>query len=840
MSGDLGHFLLLLAFVSIGLAGCGFAWHSNYKSAKWWKYACTMYAIHATALLGAISLLVYLLVSDNFAYHYPWRHSMSSLPLSYKVASFWEGQEGSFLLWMLWQLALGVWLIRSSSRIRSETLSVVCLVQFCISSMLLGVVVSSWKIGSSPFLLLREAISAPIFTDNPNFVPIDGTGLSPLLQNYWMVIHPPVLFMGFALVVVPFAKAVAGLWKKDVDTALREAKAWVMAAMMVLGIGIILGAVWAYETLNFGGYWNWDPVENAVYVPWLALIAALHMLILYTRKGVAARGCLYSIFASFWLVLYATFLIRSGILGSTSVHAFTNEGLSEQLLGFIGLIVALSLGMLYLRRRLIPRQKFSYSVKRTEIYLAIGVACLTLMAFQVLLPTSLPVWNAVLSFLGWEANLAPPADAIAFYSDRQLYFAVGILLLSGVGQLIYWRRVANKAAILRLLMTPLTAALLVAALVLVFIYGGATSYRFDELRQLSWVLLLTAGLYALFANGHILFVLLRRQPTQCAGALAHTGFALMVLGVLFSSGYERILSTNHTGLVWHKDFPDEVNVDNILLFQHQLRQMEGYTLHYKGRRKRVKGVPGYVAEAQLEPLSDPHLVRAKTDLSSSSSIHIRKGDTLALEEDRKVYFEILYQPDQGKPTYIYPSAQQNIEDESILYRPYILRTAIRDIYAHVRTYSLPKDAKWSKPQKIEVAPKEQFFANDYVARVVNISRIEQMKEVSLDTGDIAIRAQIEVLGPDQPYYLQPVLVIRENDVGLIADESPDLGLRAMITGIYPERDHIEIELRSSQLQWIILEIVEKPLINLLWGGSCVMMIGIGVGLVQYLRLKKKV
>ena len=214
MLGDLGHFLLLLSFVSIGLAGWGFVWHSKHKKVRWWYYGCTMYTLHATALLGAIGLLVYLLVSDSFIYHYPWRHSMLSLPLSYKIASFWEGQEGSFLLWMLWQLIIGVWLIRSRSQLRSETLSVVCLVQFCISSMLLGVVVGSWKIGSSPFLLLREAISAPIFTSSPNFVPRDGTGLSPLLQNYWMVIHPPVLFMGFALVAVPFAKAVAGLMEK--------------------------------------------------------------------------------------------------------------------------------------------------------------------------------------------------------------------------------------------------------------------------------------------------------------------------------------------------------------------------------------------------------------------------------------------------------------------------------------------------------------------------------------------------------------------------------------------------------------------------------------------------
>ena len=838
MFGDLGHFLLLLAFVSIGLSGCGFALHSRYKTRLWWRYGCATYALHAAALLGAIALLLHLLISDSFAYHYPWRHSMASLPLSYKIAALWEGQEGSFLLWMFWQLIFGTWLIRSRSRLRSESLVAICLVQLCIGSMLLGVVVGGWKIGSSPFLLLREAISVPVFASDPEFVPTDGTGLSPLLQNYWMVIHPPILFMGFALVALPFAKALAGLWKKDIDTALREAKAWVMAAVLVLGVGVTLGAVWAYETLNFGGYWNWDPVENAVYVPWLVLVASLHMLILYTRRGVAARGSLYSIFAAFWLVLYATFLIRSGILGNTSVHAFTDAGLSGQLIAFICLIVALSLGTLYLRRKILPTQKFNYSVKRIEIYLAVGVACLSLMAFQVLLPTSLPVWNAVLTSVGFESNLAPPADAVAFYSNAQLYFAVALLLLSGAGQLVYWQRAANKAALLRLLMTPLTVSLLVSALALLLIYeSNTTTYKLSEPRQLSWIFLLSAGVYALVANGYTLLVLLRRQPTRSAGALTHTGFALMILGILFSSAYERILSTNHTGLIWHKDFPEEVNTNDILLFQHQLRQMKGYSLHYKGTRRRIKGMGGYVAEAKIEPLSDPKLVRAKVDFSAPSSARVRKGDTLELEDAEKIYFEILYQPEQGSPTYIYPSAQKSSEDESILYAPYILRQALGDIYTHVRTYSLPEQTEWSKPQTIEVAPDEQFFANDYVARVLSLRRLSKIEGVPLDTGDIALGAKIEVLGPEHPYYLRPVFVIRDKEVGLIPDESPDLGLRVSLTGVHPERNRIELQLHSSQAPWIILEIVKKPLINLLWGGGFIMMIGIVVGLLQYIRPK---
>ena len=169
-------------------------------------------------------------------------------------------------------------------------MAVMTFTQFCLTTLILGVVIFDFKIGSSPFLLLRDVVQDAVFVVNPEFVPEDGNGLNPLLQNYWMVIHPPTLFLGFASTVVPFAYAIAGLWMGKFKEWIRPALPWAQFAAMILGIGILMGAYWAYETLNFGGYWNWDPVENAIYIPWLTLIAGIHTMISFKKNENACIG----------------------------------------------------------------------------------------------------------------------------------------------------------------------------------------------------------------------------------------------------------------------------------------------------------------------------------------------------------------------------------------------------------------------------------------------------------------------------------------------------------------------------------------------------------------------
>ena len=193
------------------------------------------------------------------------------------------------------------------------------------------------------FMLVRQMFQeAPIF-QRADYLSIpqmqDGQSLNALLQNYWMVIHPPVLFLGFSSTIVPFAFAVSGLWKKEYGSWTKTALPWTLFHCCVLGTGIMMGAAWAYESLTFGGYWAWDPVENASLVPWLVLIAGLHTQVVYNSTGHSLRATYLFLILGFTLILYSTFLTRSGILGDTSVHAFVGSGMDLQLILLIAVFL---------------------------------------------------------------------------------------------------------------------------------------------------------------------------------------------------------------------------------------------------------------------------------------------------------------------------------------------------------------------------------------------------------------------------------------------------------------------------------------------------------------------
>ncbi|HPJ52373.1 MAG TPA: cytochrome c biogenesis protein CcsA, partial [Flavobacteriales bacterium] len=290
-----------------------------------------------------------MLLNHWFEYDYVWKHSNRTMPLRYIFSCFWEGQEGSFLLWTFWHVVLGNILIWKARDWEAPVMTVFALVQAFLATMLLGVYFGEVRIGSSPFLLIRqlpENIGLP-WTALPNYLEripqfADGRGLNPLLQNYWMTIHPPTLFLGFAATLVPFAYAIAGLWKGRLRDWMAPALPWTFFGVMVLGTGILMGGAWAYEALSFGGFWAWDPVENASLVPWLTLVGAGHLMLVNKRKETSLFSAFGLTLITFLLVLYSTFLTRSGVLGDTSVHSFTGEGMLPGLLVFMLTFVWLS------------------------------------------------------------------------------------------------------------------------------------------------------------------------------------------------------------------------------------------------------------------------------------------------------------------------------------------------------------------------------------------------------------------------------------------------------------------------------------------------------------------
>ena len=704
--------------------------------------------------------------------------------------------------------------------------------QVVMPALIIGVVLPGldFRIGSSPFILLREVMQeAPIFKTNPEFIPADGTGLNPLLQNYWMVIHPPTLFLGFASTLVPFSFCIAGLWLKKYREWVRPALPWALFGGAVLGLGILMGGYWAYETLNFGGYWNWDPVENAVYVPWLILVAAIHTMITYKNSETALKASMILVISVFVLILYSTFLTRSGILGDSSVHSFTDLGLSGQLLLYLLFFTLMAVVLTVVRWKQIPTTEKEVSTYSREFWIFIGILVLCMMGFQVLLPTSIPVWNSIVGLFGGSSNMAPPADQIGFYTRFQLWFAVAVAILSGLGQFFWWKKIDAKV-LGRELLTPLLIAALVFVVALQFILY---QYGSDAIKKPGYLVILFTGIFTIAANGKILISVLRTSPSLSGGAIAHIGIGMMLVGILFSSGYSKVVSLNNTGMLISKEMSDEFNRDNLLLFVNEPRTMASYKIEYRGERLEPRDKHGYVSYNDIEPIDDPYRVVAKNDILYDDKVLYKAKDTFEIFPEN-TYFEIQLVGANGKTHTLYPRIQDN-PTMGLASSPDIKRDVSRDLYAHVVSRAPHEDVEWSKPEEIKVFANEQFFANDYVCVLEKVERVFSVGNVALDSADVAVKAIIRVKGEYQEYLADPIFIIRNRMVGRIPHEIKDLGIQLTLLNIHPGENQFSIGISTRQKDWIVLKAFEKPMINVLWIGTLVLMTGFSMAMIRRFR-----
>lgn len=817
--GNIGHLSVIISFIFALFAAVFYALstrsHSLQKQKEWNQNARVSFYIHGIAVLGVIGSLFFIIYNNYYEYHYAWAHSSSNLPTHFMISCFWEGQEGSFLLWSFWHVVIGVILINTNKKWEAPMMVVFMLVQAFLSSMILGAVfLEDLKIGSSPFVLLRDALDAPIFATDPNFVPEDGTGLNPLLQNYWMVIHPPVLFLGFALTLVPFSYLIAGLWKKEYTSWIRPALPWTIVASAILGIGIMMGAYWAYETLNFGGYWNWDPVENAVYIPWLILIAAIHTMINYRKNKSGLKTTMILVIAGFILILYSTFLTRSGILGESSVHSFTDLGLSGQLLVYLLAFLLISIVLLWIRWKSIPTTQKEISTYSSDFWIFLGVTVLCLMAFQVFVPTSIPVFNAILEGIGIESNMAPPADQVIYYSKFQIWFGIALAILSGTGQFFWWKK-QNKSTIKDTFGMPLVITLVLST-ILVGISG---------LNKISYILLFTAGIYAIVANGQIVLEFLRYKRNKLSGgSIAHLGIAMILVGILFSSGFSTVVSQNTTGKLYSREFSDEMNQNNVLLWLNDPVKMAEYELLYKGARVEIKNVPDYVPKENVFVLQDGYHAIVLDTIAQSGKTYYLPGDTANVYSEN-TYYEVDFIREDGKTFTLFPRAQVN-PNMGLIASPDIKVKLNKDLYTHVSSIPDPEqEIEWSEMQEHEVQMGEQFFVEDFVAVLESVHRTEDVANVQLDSGDVAIKAHIKIMGKNQNYLAEPIYLIKDRMVGRVPDYVKDLGFKFSFLHVHPETNSFTVGLQTTQRDYIILKAMEKPWINILWTGTLVLIVG---------------
>src|SRR5271163_22330 len=377
-----------------------------------------IWAMTAMVAIAAVSLWVGLLTSD-FSLEYVASYSSTTLPTIYKITSLWGGQQGSLLLWTL-LLSTFASIVAFQNRRRNAEIA--------------------------PYALAVMAIVAVFFLGMLNFVtrpfdlmavrPVEGSDLNPLLQNYWMAIHPPSLYTGYVSASVPFAFGAGALIAGKLDDAwIRTTRRWAIFSWFFLTLGNLFGARWAYEVLGWGGYWAWDPVENAAFMPWLVMTAYLHSVMIPERKDMLKVWNLSLIGLAFGLTLFGTFITRSGVI--SSVHSFTQSGLGPYFLSFlITVTLAYTALLIFRSKQLRSPAEFESYLSREAAFLFNNLM-LVGIAFAVFWGTIFPVLSEAVR--GVKITVGPP-----FFNRVNGPLALGLVFLMGVGPLIAWRRMTVK------------------------------------------------------------------------------------------------------------------------------------------------------------------------------------------------------------------------------------------------------------------------------------------------------------------------------------------------------------------------------------------------------------
>lgn len=794
LPGHIGQICVIISFGAALLSAISYYFATTNKDPldrSWLKMGRIAFYINSLAILTIGVCLFYVIYKHYFEYHYAWAYTSKELPVYYIIAGFWNGQEGGFLLWTFWQAVLGNILIWKAKSWEKPVMTVMSSTQVWLASMLIGVDVLGIRIGSSPFLLLRNAIEAPIFS-NPDYLSFikDGQGMNPLLQNYWMVIHPPVLFLGLASVVVPFCYAVAGLWQKRYKEWIKPAISYSLFAVMILGIGVVMGSLWAYESLNFGGFWAWDPVENASIFPWLILIGGLHVLVVFKNTGHSYFTATMLVMLSFIMVLYETFLARSGVLGNTSVHAFTDLGMFWQLVSFIIVFLALSVYLLVVRWKEMPITKKDEETYSREFWMFVGAVFLGLSCFHLILVTSIPVWNAM-----FGTTMAPPTNLVMHYNVIQGGFAVVITLLIGFTQFLKYKK---TDAIKFLISTAVY--LVVAALVTALIVYVSGVYKLKFL----FTMVMFGSVYAVLANGNILAEAIKGKFKLAGSAVAHIGFGLTLVGAIIAAGTRSVVSKNDKGLGianFSKAGGDER--ENIMMYKNEPMKMGDYTVTYLGDSV---AEPNHYYKVNYKRFDESGKLKEEFMLTPNVQINPQMGFTPApstrhyLTHD--VYTTVTAIPTlQEKPAIDGVSADHGEDDDS---------------------------KKYDAPVAHQISPGDTIrFREGYIV-LVGLDKAVNMQNMPMGKDDIAIGAALEVHSHDKTYKAEPVYMIRKNSVFDFARKVDDIGLKLRFSKILPDEKKVEImvyQQPENKRPWIVMSAFNFPYINLLWSGTVIMALG---------------
>ncbi len=814
--GELGHLCLIITWVTAVVAVIAYIKaDAPALERRWIAMARGAFVVHGLSLWAALGILAYILFSHQYQYSYAFRHSSNDLPWYFLISCLWEGQEGSFMLWAVWNVCIGATICYRSKQTEAHGMPVFMMIQVFLTSMLIGShFTDSLRIGSSPFLLLKDTLAADPFSVDAPFTPQDGNGLNPLLQNLWMVIHPPVIFLGFALSGVPFALTVGGLWKKQLQRLVSAVGIWLIASIAVLGVGIMMGAYWAYETLNFGGYWNWDPVENAVLIPWLVLLASLHGLLLFQRKQKGLGLTVILILAGYLLVLYSTFLTRSGILENASVHAFTDLGLSGQLLLFLLFFVALAiLAIGYGRKELFHKSEEPAALS-LEFWMVIGVSALGMAAFQVLLPTSIPVFNQLIHAVGITYQFAPPADAVSFYGKFQVWFAMAFCLTGGLAQLLYWRKISSTRQLEGQLFFPVMGSVLVTTLI---IYT-------QDITSPTYVLSIFSACYVASTALYILVGIVRNNHYQrMGGLLSHMGLGILLVGLVLSAGRQTVISQNLTINAPDSGLPAHSIQENLLLNRNVPKQNQAKVFSYTGRFREL--MDGDLLSADHLGAVDRQTMLVLKEGTSTSGRIFKAGETIQIKPEN-IHYQIALTTGNKQHT-LTPRMQDN-PTMGYIASPHISHFWSHDVYTHITNFPDPEKQRWSEPASYQMSLGQSVTHQGLKLTLQDVKRMAARPGIDQSNQAINLEAVMTIADAHMTYEASPVFQITPTMlVRRFPEDIPALGAKVLLSEVHPETGNYEVQISTSQRDWITIKSIEFPCISLLWMGFLIMVAGMG-------------
>jgi len=547
-------------------------------------------AVLAVAGLNTVASLslIYLLMSGDFSVAYVYQYTSSDLPGFYKFAAFWAGNAGSLLLWS-WALSIYTALVvyRNRQPAAAPYIKLVLLVNNLFFLFLLSFV-------TSPFELLPTPLA-----------PLEGAGLNPLLQNPGMVIHPVTLYLGYVGLAIPFAYAMGALFTRSTDDSwIKETRRWTLVAWLFLSLGNLYGGMWAYQELGWGGYWAWDPVENASFMPWLTGTAFIHSVIMQERRGILKTWNMVLVSVTYFLTLFGTYLTRSGVL--TSVHAFGDDLLGRYFLAFLLLVMAFSVYLITSRASILKEERQIESYLSRESSFLANNLLLVGSAFAVFWGTMYPLISELIG--GTRVTVGAP-----FFDTVVGSILLGMIFLMGVCMLISWQR-SSRANLRRNFLVPFSGAIVFGA-VLWFWQPFPKPLSVVGMSTVFFVLLTiilefgrgTLARRRLTGENYFkaFFNLIAKNRRRYGGYLVHLGIVIMAFGIIASHGYAQ-----------------ETTVS---LAPGQTASLGDYTVTYNGLKERPEGANAVVfadltlaqGDRELEPIHPEKIFYANWDEPST-------------------------------------------------------------------------------------------------------------------------------------------------------------------------------------------------------------------------------